>query len=147
MISETELFDPRHYKAVRRPLLDAETMPTWCYTSDAFYRREVDRIFRKVWNFLGAADQIPRPGDYFTVTFAGVPVIILRDEDGELRAFANSCRHRGSALLDGSGNCKRIVCPYHSWNYRLDGSKWAEVEPPKWEDVADANAPATAAKK
>src|SRR5258708_7667146 len=122
MISETELFDPRHYKAVRRALLDAETMPTWCYTSDAFYRREVDRIFRKVWNFLGAADQIPRPGDYFTVTFAGVPVIILRDEDGELRAFANSCRHRGSALLDGSGNCKRIVCPYHSWNYRLDGS-------------------------
>jgi choline monooxygenase len=138
MISETELFDPLHYEAVRRPLLDAETLPTWCYTSDAFYRREVDRIFRKVWNFLGAADQIPRPGDYFTVTFAGVPVIILRDEDGELRAFANSCRHRGSALLEGRGNCKRIICPYHSWNYRLDGSLAGAPEMQKTHDFDPA---------
>lgn len=128
MPADTDPFDPRHYAAVRRPLLDAETPPTWCYTSEAFYRREVERIFHKVWNFLGAADQIANPGDYFTVTFAGVPVIILRDQDGVLRAFANSCRHRGSALLDGSGNCKRIVCPYHSWSYRLDGSLAAAPE-------------------
>src|SRR5438270_7709088 len=113
MLAETDLFDPRHYEGVRRPLLDAETLPAWCYTSPAFYRREVERIFRKVWNFLGAADQIPNPGDYFTVTFAGVPIIVLRDGAGQLRAFANSCRHRGSELLSGSGNCKLISCPYH----------------------------------
>jgi choline monooxygenase len=122
MIAETEMFDPRHYEAVRRPLLDAETMPTWCYTSPAFYRREVERIFHKVWNFLGAADRLAGPGDYFTLDFAGVPLIVLRDRDGELRAFANSCRHRGSMLLEGSGNCRVIVCPYHSWSYHLDGS-------------------------
>ncbi len=121
MIAQAEMFDPRHYQAVRRPLLDAETLPPWCYTSPDFYRREVERIFMKVWNFVGSIDQIPNPGDYFTLDFVGVPLVILRDGHGKLRAFANSCRHRGSELLSGSGNCKLIVCPYHSWTYDLAG--------------------------
>jgi len=128
MSAEVDIFDPRHYAAVRQPLLDAETLPPWCYTSEAFYRREVDRIFRKVWNFVGSVDQIPSPGDYFTLEFAGFPVIILRGEDGQLRAFANSCRHRGSELLSGRGNCKLIVCPYHSWSYKLNGQLSAAPE-------------------
>ena len=66
MIAEAEMFDPRHYEAVRRPLLDAETMPVWCYTSPAFYHREVERIWHKVWNFIGASDRLRQPGDYFT---------------------------------------------------------------------------------
>jgi phenylpropionate dioxygenase-like ring-hydroxylating dioxygenase large terminal subunit len=119
--NDSELFDPRHYAKVRLPLLEAETMPPWTYTSEAFYKREVDRIFMKVWNFLGHVDQVKKPGDYFALDFAGVPLIILRDEAGEVRAFANSCRHRGSALLSGSGNCKSIICPYHSWTYALNG--------------------------
>ncbi len=122
MTPETDIFDPRHYEAVRRPLLDAETMPPWCYTSETFYRREVDRMFRKVWNFVGAADQIPNPGDYVALTFAGVPVILLRDGAGTVRAFANTCRHRGTELLEGRGNCRVIMCPYHSWSYGLDGT-------------------------
>jgi len=121
MIAQAEMFDPRNYQAVRRPLLDAETLPPWCYTSPDFYRREVERIFMKVWNFVGSIDQIPNPGDYFTLDFVGVPLVILRDGHGKLRAFANSCRHRGSELLSGSGNCKLIVCPYHSWTYDLAG--------------------------
>lgn len=121
MIAEDDVFNPTHYEAVRRPLLDAETMPAWCYSSATFYRGEVDRIFRKVWNFLGSADQIPQPGDYRALEFVGIPIILLRDESGVPRAFANSCRHRGSALLEGSGSCRLIVCPYHSWSYRLDG--------------------------
>jgi phenylpropionate dioxygenase-like ring-hydroxylating dioxygenase large terminal subunit len=121
MIPESQMFNPAHYAAVRRPLLEAETMPAWCYTSPAFYRREVERIWRKVWNFVGSVSQIPDPGDYFTLNFAGVPLIVLRDREGKLRAFANTCRHRGSELLDGSGNCRAIVCPYHSWTYELDG--------------------------
>ena len=122
MHAETDMFNPKLYSAVRKPLLDAETLPAWCYTSPAFYRREVERIFMKVWNFLGSADRIPNPGDYFTLNFVGVPVIILRDAKGKLRAFANTCRHRGSELLEGEGNCKLIVCPYHSWTYELDGA-------------------------
>jgi len=128
MIAQAEIFHPRHYEAVRRPLLDAETLPVWCYTSEAFYRREVERIWHKAWNFIGAADRLCLPGDYFTITFAGVPIIVLRGAEGEFRAFANSCRHRGSALLDGSGNCRLIVCPYHSWSYHLDGALAAAPE-------------------
>ncbi|MBC7781704.1 MAG: aromatic ring-hydroxylating dioxygenase subunit alpha [Proteobacteria bacterium] len=119
---DSDLFDPRHYAAVRQPLLEAQTPPAWCYTSPAFYRREVERIFRREWQFLGRTEQVPAPGDYFALAFAGVPIVVVRGSDGALRAFANSCRHRGSMLLDeGNGNCKAIVCPYHSWVYALDG--------------------------
>ena len=121
MIPNADMFDPKHYEAVRRPLLEAETLPIWCYTSATFYRREVECIWRKVWNFLGSADHIPNPGDYCTLVFAGTPLIILRDQDLSVRAFVNSCRHRGSELLEGDGNCKLIVCPYHSWTYELNG--------------------------
>ena len=118
-----DLFDPRHYAAVRKPLLQAETLPPWCYTSTAFYQREVERIWRKAWNFLGHVEQVSKPGDYVALEFAGVPLIIVRGKDNVVRAFANSCRHRGSALLDeGTGNCKLMVCPYHSWSYALDGT-------------------------
>src|SRR5687767_5564243 len=117
----SDLFDPRHYENVRRPLLEAETLPPWCYTSEAFYRREVDRLFMKVWNFLGRVEQVPNRGDYFTLDFAGVPLIVVRGDDDKVRAFANTCRHRGSQLLEGNGSCKAIVCPYHSWTYKLNG--------------------------
>ena len=86
-----DLFNPRHYQEVRKPLLQAETMPTWCYTSDAFYQREVERIWRKAWNFLGHVDQVARPGDYVSLEFAGVPLIIVRGKDMKIRAFANAC--------------------------------------------------------
>lgn len=122
MIADSEIFDSRHYEAVRRPLLDAETMPPWVYTSEAVYRREAEPTWHKVWSFIGAADRLRRPGDHFTLTFAGVPLIVLLDDEGTIRAFANSCRHRGSALLDREGHCQLIACPYHSWTYRLDGA-------------------------
>jgi phenylpropionate dioxygenase-like ring-hydroxylating dioxygenase large terminal subunit len=115
------LFDPALYAGVRRPLAEAESMPPWSYTSEAFLRREIETVFMKEWNFLGRADRVPNPGDYFTVTFAGVPLIIIRGKDDKLRAFANTCRHRGAAMLDNEGNCKAIRCPYHSWTYDLDG--------------------------
>jgi len=119
---ESPLFRPETYAAVRRPLLEASTLPPACYTSPGFYRREVQTIFMKVWNFIGRADRIPDAGDYFTIEFAGVPVIVMRGADGEVRAFANSCRHRGALLLDGEGNCRAIRCPYHSWTYDTDGT-------------------------
>jgi len=72
------LFRPETYAAVRRPLLEASTLPPACYTSPAFYRREVQTIFMKVWNFIGRADRIPDAGDYFTIEFADVPVIVMR---------------------------------------------------------------------
>src|SRR4051812_10323841 len=59
-----DLFNPATYEAVRRPLLEAETLPVACYTSEEFFRREIDTIFMKVWNFIGRVDYIPKAGDY-----------------------------------------------------------------------------------
>ena len=117
------IFDPKHYDAVRRPLGEASHLPAWCYTSEAFYRAEVERIFMRTWNFLGRADQLEKPGDYFTVEMTGIPLIVLRGAGGKLSAFVNSCRHRGARLLSGEGSGRRtIACPYHAWVYGMDGS-------------------------
>jgi phenylpropionate dioxygenase-like ring-hydroxylating dioxygenase large terminal subunit len=116
------LFDPAHYEEVRRPLTEASTLPSWCYTTEAFYQREVERIFLKQWNFAGRLDEIPEPGDYMVLDFCGESVIIIRGEDDIVRAFVNVCRHRSARLLNGRGHCRTIVCPYHSWVYGLDGT-------------------------
>src|SRR5262245_33436359 len=116
-----DLFDPETYAAVRKPLLEAETLPPECYTSQEFYEREVSNIFRKSWNLIGRAEYVENPGDYFTLTLAGVSLIIMRGDDRRVRAFINSCRHRGAKLLEGEGNCKALRCPYHSWLYSTRG--------------------------
>ena len=117
-----DLFDPRTYAGVRRPLLEAETLPPECYTSPQFYAREVSEIFMKCWNLIGRVDYLEKPGDYFTVTLVGISIIIMLGDDGKIRAFVNSCRHRGAKLLDGQGNCNAIRCPYHSWLYSTTGA-------------------------
>jgi choline monooxygenase len=121
MDTAATVFDPAAYANVRLPIMRAETLPPWAYTSEEFYRREVERIFLKEWNFLGRVDRIPKPGDYFTVNFVGVPLIIARDKDGSVHAFANSCQHRGAEIAVGEGNCRVFTCPYHGWTYDLNG--------------------------
>ena len=120
-VSTDVMFDPASYAGIRLPAVQAQTLPPWCYTSEAFYRAEIEHMFMKVWNFLGRVDRIPNPGNYFTVEYVGVPLVILRDRDGELRAFANTCRHRGARVASGEGNCRAFKCPYHGWVYGLDG--------------------------
>jgi phenylpropionate dioxygenase-like ring-hydroxylating dioxygenase large terminal subunit len=120
--SGTDLFDPAHYRGVRRPVAEAETLPAWCYTSPEFHAREVERIFTPGWHFVGRADEVAAPGEHLTVDTVPAPLVLLRDEAGRLGAFANSCRHRGARLLDGRGRCRTIVCPYHGWTYGPDGA-------------------------
>jgi phenylpropionate dioxygenase-like ring-hydroxylating dioxygenase large terminal subunit len=117
-----DLFAPSLYdKALLAPER-AETLPAWCYGSETFLNREIDRAFRPKWLCVGRHDRCPEVGDFAAIDLAGLPVILLRDPKGKLRAFANSCRHRGMRLLEGEGRCKGIKCPYHGWYYRLDGS-------------------------
>ena len=83
---------------------------------------EERRIFARTWQLVGHVCRLPNPGDYLTSRAGSQPVLVLRDEHGELRAFRNVCRHRGSRLLRGSGQCgKAIRCLYHGWTYRTDG--------------------------
>ena len=115
------LFAAEGYREVRKPLLEASCLPPACYTDESFYRREVERVFKRHWQFVGREEQLAETGKYLCFDGPAGPLVVLRDEQGELRAYANSCRHRGARLLQGQGTCKRIVCPYHSWAYRLDG--------------------------
>lgn len=120
-MSKTRVLDPELYGRIRLPLLEADTMPAKCYKSQDFYDLEIKNIFHRVWNFVGRSDLVPNSGDYYAFEFAGVPIVIARGEDNEIRAFANSCRHRGTKIVSGEGNCKNFSCPYHGWNYALDG--------------------------
>lgn len=136
-IDDKSMFAAGSYRAVRKPLLEASTLPPACYTSERFFRREIESAFLPHWQFVGREEQLESPGSYFCYDGAGGSVIILRGAEGELRAFANSCRHRGARLLNDQGECKRIVCPYHSWSYRLDGSL---AGTPGMQDVVDFDA-------
>ena len=123
MFEATErMFDPELYENLRLPATEAETLPPWCYSSREWYQAEVERLHMKVWNFLGRTDRVAIPGDYFTTEYAGIPLIIVRGEDDQVRAFSNSCRHRGARVVDGEGNCSAFTCPYHGWTYLLDGT-------------------------
>jgi phenylpropionate dioxygenase-like ring-hydroxylating dioxygenase large terminal subunit len=121
MTVEGNLFAATSFAKVRLPPQQAEPLPHWAYTSATWYDREVERIFRRGWNYVGHVSQVPKAGDFFTLDVAGIPLIVVRGHDDRVRAFFNSCRHRGSKLLWGEGNCKLIRCPYHAWAYNLAG--------------------------
>ena len=106
----------------RLPAEQAFSIPPAFYTSEDLLNEELKIVFQRNWIGIGRADRFAVYGDYETMNLGGKPVIVLRDQEGVLRAFANTCRHRGARLLNGQGNCKHIRCPFHAWTYKLDGS-------------------------
>jgi len=105
-----------------RPFGDARSMPPGVYTSPEFLALEERVIFSREWQCVGRASALKAPGDYLSARIGAQPVVVLRDEQMQLRAMSNVCLHRMSVLLEGRGNVRRIVCPYHAWNYSLDGA-------------------------
>ena len=101
------------------------------YKSREIFDLDLAAIFAKHWLFVATEAEIPEPGDYVTVDIGPSSVIILRDDDGDVRALHNVCRHRGSRILDAPcGAVGNLVCPYHQWTYRIDGSLiFAESQP------------------
>jgi Rieske 2Fe-2S family protein len=101
-----------------------KTLPSEYYFSEAWFERDLDRVFSKSWLMAGYASQIPRPGDFFTFELATANVIVTRGAGGEISAFHNVCRHRGTRFCtERSGHVKRgFVCRFHGWSYGLDGS-------------------------
>jgi phenylpropionate dioxygenase-like ring-hydroxylating dioxygenase large terminal subunit len=104
------------------PFERARAMPPGVYTCEKFLARELSDIFARDWVSIGRASAIANPGDYVTFEIAGQPVFVIRQQDGSLAAYSNVCLHRMSTLLEGAGNCKLIVCPYHAWTYNTDGT-------------------------
>ena len=98
------------------------SLPQPLYNSAEAFDFDLAAIFGRNWLFAGFAVEVKAPGDYLSFTVGRWPILIMRDRGGELGAFHNSCRHRGSVLCQpGSGKAARIVCPYHRWTYGLDG--------------------------
>jgi len=93
-------------------------IPVSAYLDPGRWQREMDRIFKRLPLMLAFAAELPAPGTRKAIDVAGVPVLLLRGRDGVVRAFLNVCSHRGSRLAPaGTGECRRIVCPYHAWAY------------------------------
>ena len=85
-------------------------------------RREQELIFRGAWHYAGPLEWVAEPGDRFPCHAGAAPVVVVRGRDGELAAFLNVCRHRGSVIVKERGAGKTLQCPYHAWTYDLDGS-------------------------
>jgi phenylpropionate dioxygenase-like ring-hydroxylating dioxygenase large terminal subunit len=109
----------QHLVASQRP---GYSLAQAFYKDQAVYQQEINQIFLKHWLYAGHVSQIPQSGDYFTLEFDTESVIVARNSRGEVKAHMNVCRHRGSRIcLESSGSQKSLTCPYHAWNYSLDG--------------------------
>jgi nitrite reductase/ring-hydroxylating ferredoxin subunit len=100
----------------------SETNPWSWYSDPAVLEREREHIFRHAWHYVGHAGRVPEPSSYFACETGGLPTLVVRDQEGELRAFLNVCRHRGAEVVSGGhGRRETLQCPYHAWTYDLDG--------------------------
>ena len=100
----------------------AKTLPQRYFVSPEIFAKEQEKIFSAQWVLVGHQSQIAKAGDYFVREVAGESLIIVRDQEGEVRGFYNVCRHRGTRLCEEkNGHSSAIQCPYHAWTYGLDG--------------------------
>ncbi|MEM7018604.1 MAG: aromatic ring-hydroxylating dioxygenase subunit alpha [Pseudomonadota bacterium] len=100
-----------------------QLLPKETYYDEAWFERERRELFDQSWVFACPETALLNPGDYHCFKFMDHPLLVVRDKAGEIQAFHNICRHRGCEVLEGSGNTGgSITCPYHRWNYQLDGS-------------------------
>ncbi len=103
------------------PLEDL-SLPGWLYHDPEFFEAEKRAFLRAAPQVVCHEKEIPQPGDWRTLEYLGESVVVIRGDDGEVRAFSNVCRHRGSRLVDGEAGCSKVLtCPYHAWSYARDG--------------------------
>jgi phenylpropionate dioxygenase-like ring-hydroxylating dioxygenase large terminal subunit len=98
-----------------------QALPARYYTDPALYALALDRIFRRSWQYVCHVSQLSKPGDYLATEMLGEDLFVVRGRDGALRCFYNVCQHRAHSLVEGKGNTRVLVCPYHAWTYELDG--------------------------
>jgi nitrite reductase/ring-hydroxylating ferredoxin subunit len=113
------------------PVATARLLPREVYTSEEFFAFEKYAIFDREWLCLAHVNEVPEPGDQLPLTVNGEPIVLLRDLSGDVRALSAVCQHRGHPIFDGVAEVKtdtgclvkghRMVCPYHNWQYELDG--------------------------
>jgi len=103
--------------------LPGHSLPQALYNDPVVFEFDLEAIYAQSWLMAGFTCEIAEPGSYTSIKVGPWPILIVRQRNGEVRGFHNSCRHRGAVLCkEGQGKSPRIVCPYHRWTYNLDGS-------------------------
>jgi choline monooxygenase len=117
------------------PLERARTIPSAWYFDPEIYALECRAVFGGAWQCAGRTDQVSEPGSFFTIEIAGEPVLVVRDEQGTLRAFHNVCRHKAAQVMnEPQGKATKLRCRYHGWTYDLAGRLRGV---PEFDGVAD----------
>jgi choline monooxygenase len=118
-----------------RPLERAATIPNTWYSNSDIFELERRAVFGDTWQIIGQADQVREPGSFFTIELAGEPILVIRDDQGVLRAFYNVCRHRAAQVItEAEGKVTKLRCRYHGWTYDLSGRLRGT---PEFDGVAD----------
>ncbi|MFT7311521.1 MAG: choline monooxygenase, partial [Paracoccaceae bacterium] len=108
---------------VLKSVFEARGLPNAHYTSDVLFAEEKQAVLFGQWSGIGFGADVPEGGDAKPVDFMGMPLLLVRDHDGTLGVFQNTCRHRGMILVDEPTNIRGAIrCPYHSWCYSLKGA-------------------------
>jgi phenylpropionate dioxygenase-like ring-hydroxylating dioxygenase large terminal subunit len=103
--------------------LDGMSLPGWLYHDPEFFAAEQRAFLRAAPQVVCHESEIAAPGEWRSLDYLGESILVIRGDDGEPRAFANVCRHRGSRLVDGEAGCAKVLtCPYHAWSYARDGA-------------------------
>src|ERR1700741_2954152 len=106
----------------RAPLAQASTIPAPWYVDPRIAELERSSVFSKTWQLVARTDQIKTTGQFVATSVAGEPIVVVRGNDGTLRAFYNVCRHHAAAVVtQPCGQAAMLQCPYHGWKYGLDG--------------------------
>jgi Phenylpropionate dioxygenase and related ring-hydroxylating dioxygenases, large terminal subunit len=118
----SKIVDIEKLHNVDKPIEVANGLPNECYTSKVYFVHEREKVFFNKWTVVGVASSLPNPGDAKPYSLLGIPLIIVRDKEMQIRVFHNVCSHRGFKLLDKICTLKNVIrCPYHSWSYNFDG--------------------------
>ena len=110
------------------------TLPAHFYYDPQIYSREKEAIWYRTWQYLASAEDLVRPGSFVTGMVLDQPVIVVRTKEGALKAYYNTCMHRGHLLAEGKGKRNLLTCPFHAWTYDLNGQL---IRAPNSENVAD----------
>lgn len=111
--------------------LDSVDVPIERYTSRAWHELEVERLWKRVWQFACREEEIPEPGDHHVYEIATMSYLVVRTETGEIKAYPNACLHRGRRLKDFDGRCSELRCPFHGFAWHLDGG--LKDVPARWD--------------
>ena len=118
----SEILDPNKIEVVKNPIEKAHGLPNECYLNNDYLEFEKEKIFKNNWTMIGVASSVPNPGDAKPFNLLGIPILIVRNKENEVKVFHNVCSHRGFKLVDQECKLKNVIrCPYHSWSYDFNG--------------------------